>query len=841
MGQSKTVATAIVAWALLNAPAVMAENDGAFYVELVGPDEVVDTRKPRGQQITSSSKTYGPTRSSDTLWAIASLNRPSQSVSVYQMMYSLLQKNPNAFRNRNINHLLNGQILQLPSLDEASELSHRQSVAALQADGQIPGGKKKPAKVAPKPAAPVVDKAEPVVAVTPSKTSVTKVDEVAKVEMKVEAEAEVAKPVEPLPSQLPEQSGISQKNLDELREKLEDRIDELEKLRRQEFDVLKQQMDESSQQLIGIAEVNHRMKIRVQELSDELASMRDALGETQQQQDIIINRLDQGAPIPQTNQSSTMGTGFFDSIANIALVIALPLLLLVLLALWFIRRRKNTDEDDEADLEENMSLEDETDEYSRLFTEDLEPEDDVEDINAAFQTDVDEIVEEDNGLDSTMFEEDEDLDSLEPEDESSFDDLELGESDELGDAESGFDLEIDDSELEALSGIDAFDSEDLVPGDIEAVEPESLGNAELNDFGLDVDKTAGDIEPLEQVDEELSFEAAVEQQKEMEAEMASVSQDDINDLLADIDLDSDVSLTDGDAGLEDPSSGFDDLEDLIGETPAVETLSPVETPDTDIAGDSDDDFSIDFESALDETLGNDDPAIDAELEESIVDLAADQDGDLSSLDDLFDSGDDAETNAIDGDTSIDFATEQDSDLSSLESMFESDGDIADSDDASTEEPQSMDSILEEMQGDTEDDSVAADDIEAMFDSLGENIFEEPSASAEELPSREELSDREFVDIDTLLNDAEQASEVEDPEFSEQGLDLDMDEFPDILADESGLAFSDADAELSSKLDLARAYLEIDDKEGARKIIEEVLASGNTELAEEANTLLQRLA
>lgn len=51
----------------------------------------------------------------------------------------------------------------------------------------------------------------------------------------------------------------------------------------------------------------------------------------------------------------------------------------------------------------------------------------------------------------------------------------------------------------------------------------------------------------------------------------------------------------------------------------------------------------------------------------------------------------------------------------------------------------------------------------------------------------------------------------------------------------------AEAELSTKLDLAVAYREIGDKEGARELLEEVVASGHPEYTGKAKNLLQKIA
>ena len=50
-----------------------------------------------------------------------------------------------------------------------------------------------------------------------------------------------------------------------------------------------------------------------------------------------------------------------------------------------------------------------------------------------------------------------------------------------------------------------------------------------------------------------------------------------------------------------------------------------------------------------------------------------------------------------------------------------------------------------------------------------------------------------------------------------------------------------DEDVSTKLDLARAYAEMGDEEGARSILEEVVSEGTAGQQDEANKLLSELA
>ena len=91
----------------------------------------------------------------------------------------------------------------------------------------------------------------------------------------------------------------------------------------------------------------------------------------------------------------------------------------------------------------------------------------------------------------------------------------------------------------------------------------------------------------------------------------------------------------------------------------------------------------------------------------------------------------------------------------------------------------------------------------------------------------------------MLAEAEESSEKDEP-YQGLSLDVGLDEFPEVLPTGEGVDV-DLDSELGAKLDLARAYLEIDDKASAVELLNEVLASGSSVQKDEAQRLLKRLA
>lgn len=76
-------------------------------------------------------------------------------------------------------------------------------------------------------------------------------------------------------------------------------------------------------------------------------------------------------------------------------------------------------------------------------------------------------------------------------------------------------------------------------------------------------------------------------------------------------------------------------------------------------------------------------------------------------------------------------------------------------------------------------------------------------------------------------------EVDDEESG----DIDL---SDDFSDEEELVIADDANGMSTKLDLARAYIDMGDDDGARQILEEVVAEGNDELKAEAQALLDRI-
>ena len=87
-------------------------------------------------QSLASGSVYGPTTSSDTLWSIATRMRPNNSVSVQQVMLAIQDLNPDAFIGGNINRLKRGEVLRAPTLAQIERLGRAQATQAVRAQNQ---------------------------------------------------------------------------------------------------------------------------------------------------------------------------------------------------------------------------------------------------------------------------------------------------------------------------------------------------------------------------------------------------------------------------------------------------------------------------------------------------------------------------------------------------------------------------------------------------------------------------------------------------------------------------------------------------------------------------------
>lgn len=457
--------------------------------------------------------------------------------------------------------------------------------------------------------------------------------------------------------------------------------------------------------------------------------------------------------------------------------------------------------------------------------------------------------------------------------EDGFEGLDLGDS---GDLETdSFDLDLETGDLDVSADLESLDGDDLdmdssdLDFDLEGLElnePEAANELAADDSGLEFDLDLGEADDLdlglnetsesdllvpELEADDLSLDFELDEESELSLDGLDVGDDDSN--IADLTLDEDdefsldfeatdtneaeegfefestedlsnsldFELPDSDGDLELGSDDLslelagDELESLDEELSldSLDDLGDLSDLDEALELDSGDDTSLDF-AELEASLNEGGEDLDLEAGEFELDLPESDlveesiDLDMESLDlgSEFD-----ELPELDADDAV--VLEVDDELPTLDDMQE----LNDLELAADEELSSLDADLASLDDDLSDLSIADNHDEVVEISLSE---------ADELPTLEEfeVSDSDGSEVGALGGDL--------PELSSEDADLDLD---------TDLDFLSGTDESETKLDLARAYIDMDDKDGAREILQEVLDEGSDGQKQEANQLLDGLA
>ncbi|MGY0215985.1 FimV/HubP family polar landmark protein [Endozoicomonadaceae bacterium StTr2] len=333
-------------------------------------------------------------------------------------------------------------------------------------------------------------------------------------------------------------------------------------------------------------------------------------------------------------------------------------------------------------------------------------------------------------------------------------------------------------------------------GDISADTEFALSEEDLADIELDLD--AGESSGSEQAASAEATDAAPAD----ELDDLDLSFEDLELDVNSLEAEADPPLTDPLTELEEPSQEPAETEVVPDEQPAASISEMEEIPsvvpeqDQAAAGNSDD-FDITLDSMEMEDLDLDlDLSLDDELTPETPDNAADQLDDLEALQGL-------------DDLELDEAV------------------LASGDDAS----------LDDLNLDVDLDQLNHD-----LDQLSDEIDGTGSTPVDSQGFGDNISELDELSLE-LDEDLVNAPAVE-------GLNLD-DELPTFEADDAELALDQEEAgddfqflagtdEAATKLDLARAYMDMGDAEGAKEILGEVLQEGDEAQQKEARDLLTRL-
>ncbi|CAJ1801406.1 FimV/HubP family polar landmark protein [Aeromonas salmonicida] len=392
MGHSRITLAMLLALGLLGTAQAEDPAREPFFVELKGPDEPAPpavnsqplaqpvaapratsqpsrpTAQPIVRQVASNAGSYGPVRPTDTLWSLASKHRPSNRVSVYQTMVAIYEKNPRSFADGNINHILVGSRILLPTAAEASVITDAQARQRFNSDNanwkglspkylaskQTQPAKPAASKVAVAPAKAPVPKAAPIPAPAPKVAAPQPATEV----------KEVAKAAEPVPSQAPATSAPAPLPAD------------LGKPVGQPSTEMALALEDANAQLGQVTEMNHRLKLRLQSLTEEVETLKaQLLEQTALQKEIAELKANPVPPVavaPESKQHWLME--LLSSPLNLAMIILLPVLLvLALVTLWLRARARRELEEQEKSLSEatSMVMDQEHSEFDDLFSADI--------------------------------------------------------------------------------------------------------------------------------------------------------------------------------------------------------------------------------------------------------------------------------------------------------------------------------------------------------------------------------------------------------------------------------------------------------------------------------------
>ncbi|MCG8052218.1 MAG: hypothetical protein JAZ15_13495 [Candidatus Thiodiazotropha endolucinida] len=197
------------------------------------------------------------------------------------------------------------------------------------------------------------------------------------------------------------------------------------------------------------------------------------------------------------------------------------------------------------------------------------------------------------------------------------------------------------------------------------------------------------------------------------------------------------------------------------------------------------------------------------------------------------------------------------DLSGLENLDEMDSETLEAD-------LSLDSeFLNKMDG--SESTPAMEDSDALDIDLSDLEVDSVPSGIDSAPAAEEMNedplpfDLSDVDDSEAIDGVEDQVEMEDSEVLDnldlesierelEGISTDLDNEESNEADELSLLQShsenldlDSTDEITTKLDLARAYIDMGDNEGAKSILEEVVGEGSEDQQKEAQELLSNLS
>lgn len=432
----------------------------------------------------------------------------------------------------------------------------------------------------------------------------------------------------------------------------------------------------------------------------------------------------------------------------------------------------------------------------------------------------DDVVPEDDGIGSTL---------------ESVPELELGESSDFDAKGEGVDMSLEDDAVKLDDDLLAFDLDDDEEDSLDKIDAieadiaDDLGDtkdeSELKSFDFDskAEPLADEVTDLEDELEELTFELPADESKDddlLNLETMSEAAETTDEDKADEDktVEGEIeSLDELDSELLDLSEGEADKLDFeavpaLGANDELDDLLDTEDVALELA-----DGELQIDLPEDDELAEAGSSIDSvDLDDDIFDLSEltdTEDEDVSAL------ATESDIQADDVDESLDLDDLLDAPLDvEVDSADELSEDTAE--ELTLDEVEEADDLAELLVADTAEESTDDSKVET------EETIEEPLVAEDD---NDDFSDLE----DLMSSDAEGLAENSD---LIGGIDLD-----ELAAADDEFDFLAGTDECATKLDLARAYVDMEDADGARELLQEVIQEGNDEQKSEAKDLMDKLS
>ena len=759
---------------------------------------------------------YGPLLASETLWSVSTKLRPDTSVSVYQTLVAIYKLNPLAFKNGNINQIIPRTMINVPSKDFITKQTNKEAYQLLKPANKPANKPVKKAVINKKVKEPVVVTAaltEKIVVVPEVVTIPPEIFDALKTEV---ADKELA--------------------LMDAKQKIGDHEKELLLL---------------NEELLTLSESNQMLKSKLQPLTDQINALSEQVDEEIKIQNELQALIDEykmqieafvEPPFSGEGVINEMLRGMTSSVFSLLATVLTPLLVLVAIFVVMLRIKskrelalqeqeiaestailmeqsgkfdslltEDSEEDNSMDNKDEIDFSDELEIPPQEVQSDLTPSNDTTELVAKevdddIDLDIIDDVSEAINLDEISIPENEDFEELVTTEDDPFGIGALVEDNLIEDSEGseGFDIDIDVDTL-------VDDSEEAIElsGDDLAVESES-NQADL-DLAAEWEAqlaSEGDSDDVD-IALETAVEAGVAEEPKPEIidEVAAITEEPKQETIEEV-----VAVT------EEPKPEVIDEVAAVTEEPKQETIEEVvavtEVPKPEV---------IDEVAAVTEGPK---PEIIEEVAEEVV--AVTEEPKPEVVDEVAAEEVVAVTEEPKPEE-IEEAIEEKTEEVKIDS-FESDlseDDLSEFENIDISSLKSVDATLSELDAELAEAPLVDDLVPPQ---LSSSVFNEDVP----LPSIAEDDSNNFIDIETLL-EGSAMSEMTEEDFD---LDLGLEEYPDVV--ESFSEFENDNEGIGTQLDLARAYLEIDEKDGAKEILLGLLDTAQEEQLKEVKKLLERI-